>query len=565
MAKGNCTLSENWLDDSSYQSILRETHMVAFEFDAVTGEQRVSPHIQEFIAGNYDGRLLSDVMLEDGIIYPDDIGKSLVFREQVTAGHFGEMTLRLRTPRGDYRWFRMVMTNKKYGENSNVYVGVLADVDVHMQYQEILRHRAEIDTVSGLYNRETFLEQTEKLLEKELDKEHFLISFDIDRFKLINKLFGNAEGDKVLRYIGDVLKELSRPGETYGRQNSDVFVACVSRNQEETVSLVKEIEHKMRSYPLAFRFFLPTGIAPVPPGCGQPVSELCDRAIIARHKIKGNYLCSYLFYEDYMSAAMDREHELIFSMEAALEKGQFEAYYQPKFDMRDGRIIGAEALARWNHPSLGMVSPADFIPLFEKNGFIIKLDEYIWEMVCRTIRAWLDMGITPVPVSVNVSRMHLYNKKFCQRVIEVCDQYKIPHHLLELEITESAFTDSPQELFPVMEVLQRAGFLFSMDDFGSGYSSLNMLKDIPINIVKFDLNFLKEARNGKQAGESILKNIIRLMKDLNVTILAEGVETKNQVEFLKAVGCYYVQGYFYARPMPMPDMEALLRNEDAQR
>lgn len=565
MAKGNCTLSENWLDDSSYQSILRETHMVAFEFDAVTGEQRVSPHIQEFIAGNYDGRLLSDVMLEDGIIYPDDIGKSLVFREQVTAGHFGEMTLRLRTPRGDYRWFRMVMTNKKYGENSNVYVGVLADVDVHMQYQEILRHRAEIDTVSGLYNRETFLEQTEKLLEKELDKEHFLISFDIDRFKLINKLFGNAEGDKVLRYIGNVLKELSRPGETFGRQNSDVFVACVSRNQEETVSLVKEIEHKMRSYPLAFRFFLPTGIAPVPPGCGQLVSELCDQAIIARHKIKGNYLCPYLFYENYMSAAMDREHELIFSMEAALEKGQFEAYYQPKFDMRDGRIIGAEALARWNHPSLGMVSPADFIPLFEKNGFIIKLDECIWEMACRTIRAWLDMGITPVPVSVNVSRMHLYNKNFCQRVIELCDQYKIPHHLLELEITESAFTDSPQELFPVMEVLQRAGFLFSMDDFGSGYSSLNMLKDIPINIVKFDLNFLKEARNGKQAGESILKNIIRLMKDLNVTILAEGVETKNQVEFLKAVGCYYVQGYFYARPMPLPAMEALLRNEDAQR
>lgn len=561
MGQSNCIVTGNWLDDSSYQAILRETHMIAFEFDTALRIQKVSPFIGEYIAGNYDGRLLSDVMLEDHVIHPDDIAKSLAFREKVIKGQLGELILRLKTPRGEYRWFRMVMTCPKNNSCHHIYVGVLEDVDMHMQYQELLRHRAETDPVSGIYNREAFFGRTQKLLNIEDDIPHFLLCFDIDRFKMVNKLFGNAEGDKVLRYIGGVLREQALEEDTFGRIGSDMFAVCTGRNQADTILLVNEIEHSMRRYPLAFRFFLPTGIVPLAPGCKDPVNQLCDRAVMAQHKIKGSYLRSCSFYEPVMDARLEREHRLITNMENAMEKGQFSVYFQPKYDMRNGRIIGAEALARWEHPALGMVSPAEFIPLFERNGFIIKLDEYIWELVCRTLRRWLNKGITPVPVSVNVSRMHLYNEHFCGCIMDLCRQYEVPHHLLELEITESAYTECPQELFPVMDILQQAGFSFSMDDFGSGYSSLNILKDIPVNLVKFDLRFLGEARKGKETGQSILKNMIRLMNDLQVTILAEGVETEEQVVFLQNVGCHFAQGYYYARPMPVNKFEQLLKQE----
>lgn len=559
MEQGNCTVAGNWLDDSSYQAILKETHMIAFEYDALQKKQWVSPFIGEFIAGNYDGRLLSDVMLEDGVIHPDDVSKSLSFREQVMKGQMGEMILRLKTPCGDYRWFRMVMTRQKQGESLHTYMGVLGDVDIHMQYQELLRRRAEIDPISGIFNRETFFEQTQRLLEREKDRTHYLLCFDIDRFKLINRLFNNREGDKVLRYVGDMLRELTFQGESFGRLGGDVFALCVSRSQEDLISLVNEMGNRIKQYPLAYRFFLPTGIVSLSPGCSEPVNQLCDRALIAQHQIKGNYLCFYSFYDPLMDTTLEREHLLITNMETALEERQFSAYFQPKYDMRNNEIIGAEALARWRHPELGMVSPAEFVPLFERNGFIIKLDEYIWETACRTIRSWMDQGIPPVPVSVNVSRMHLYNKSFCSRVIELCRQYEVPHSMLELEITESAYSQCPQELFPVMESLQQAGFTFSMDDFGSGYSSLNILKDIPVDTVKFDLRFLSEARKGKDVGQCILKNIIQLMKDLEVAILAEGVETEKQVKFLRDVDCHFVQGYYYARPMPSDEFESLLK------
>ena len=555
----NGIISGDWVEESSYQTILKETHMIAFELNTGQGKMKVSPYINEYICGNYDGRPLSDVMLEDHVIHPKDVEKALHFREQVTAGQSGEMVLRLMTPCGKYRWFRMVITCQKSGQDPLIYVGVLEDAQVQMQYQELLRYRAEIDSVSGIYNRETFFERTKKLLEAEKDRAHFLICFDIDRFKLVNKLFGNVEGDKVLHYLGGLLQELTLPGETFGRLGSDVFAACLSRNREETIALIEEIEYRMRRYPLAFRFFLPTGILPVNCGCQDSANELCDRAIMAKHKIKGDYLHPYLFYETLMSETLEREHLLIASMETALSKGQFKAYFQPKYDMRDNRIIGAEALARWEHPVLGMIAPGEFIPLFERNGFIIKLDEYIWDLVSRTIRGWIDAGITPVPVSVNVSRMHLYNKNFYSSVLTLCQKYEIPPRLLELEITESAYTEAPQELFPVIESLQQAGFVFSMDDFGSGYSSLNILKDIPVDIVKFDLLFLKGARKGETTGRNIVKNMIRLMKDLQVSILAEGVETESQVMFLKEVDCHYAQGYFYARPMPQENFEILLK------
>lgn len=558
----SCKITEKWLDDTSYQAILKATRMIAFEYDVEKKVQRVSPFIGEYIAGNYDGRLLSDVMVEDGVIYPDDVEKSLNFKKEAVEGNIGETVLRLMTPSGNYRWFRLILTNHKKPDGCQMTVGVIEDIHIQMQYQELLRHRAEIDSVSGIYNKDTFFEQTQKLLADESEVVHYLLRFDIERFKLINELSGSAEGDRVLKYVGDILRSKAIGGDTYGRLGNDVFGMCTGRSREETIVLVKQMGSELKKYPLSFKFFLPTGIIEIPPESGEQVSSLCDRAAMAQRRIKGNYLRGYSFYEPYMGQELNREYELVANMEEALDENQFVVYFQPQYDMRDESLVGVEALARWQHPTLGMISPNEFIPLFEKNGFIIRLDEYIWEQVCLTIRDWLDIGLTPVPVSVNVSRTHLYDSGFCDKVIDLCNRYDIPHSLLELEITESAYTDSPQDLFKIMDMLQQTGFIFAMDDFGSGYSSLNILKDIPVNIVKFDLRFLEKTRRGDEVGRNILKHTIRLMKDLNLSVLAEGVENEEQISFLLDMGCYYAQGFYYARPMPLADFRKLLEERE---
>lgn len=417
----------------------------------------------------------------------------------------------------------------------------------------------KLDAVSGIYEKETFYRVTQKRLD-ESDAAWHLLRFDIDCFKMVNSLFGSGEGNRVLQSIGHILREQARPQDTYGRLGNDVFCMCVKRDRGDTVALVNTVIRKLQEYPLAYRLFLSAGIVEVTGECRAPVDILCDRAAMAQQKIKGNYLQPYIFFKMSMEQKLNRERELIFGMEHGLQDHQFTVLLQPQCDMRNGRMTGAEALARWWHPEFGMILPGEFIPLFERNGLIVELERYLWEMVCRAIRTWLNQGLVMVPISVNVSRMHLYDQEFCDHIAALRDRYSIPPSLLELEITESAYAEQIENLLPVIEKLQEAGFPVVMDDFGSGYSSLNMLKDIPVDMVKFDLNFLKKARKGEQVGWSIVRNMIQLMRDLQLTVIVEGVETKEQVESLQEMGCRYAQGYHYAQPMPLKDFECLLKN-----
>lgn len=549
------------LDDGAYQKILKASRAVAFMYDSEQQKEVVSPHIGELLMGNYDGRLLSQTMLEDGVIHPADVEKSKAFRELVMHKKAREMVLRLKTPENEYHWFRMVMTCQIKTDGTQLCIGLLLDIDERMQYQEELRLQAEFDQVSGVYHRVNFLGRVHGFLEKARDGPCFLFQFDIDRFKLINELYGMEEGDKVLRYIGDILKKLAHPGEIYGRLRDDLFCVCTDRNCEETVSLVTQIHKEIRQYRLAFRFFLPTGIVKIEPDCTDSPSSLCDKAMLAQRSIKGNYLREYCFYEAELGKRLNREHVLLSGMELALKENQFEVWFQPQYDIRDGKMIGAESLARWNHPKLGVISPNEFIPLFERNGFIIELDEYIWEQACRHIRSWLDQGITPPPVSVNVSRVHLYDTNFGDKIVSLCRRFSVSPTLLWLEITESAYIEQPQELFKVMKKMKQAGFRFAMDDFGSGYSSLNILKDIPVDLIKFDLRFLEGANNNKQAGQIILKKSVQLVRELGLACVAEGVETQEQVQLLRDIGCNKAQGYYFARPMPMEEFERTLQKK----
>lgn len=547
-----------WLEDERYQTILKSTRTIAYEYNPQTKIEIVSPFIGNYIAGNYDGRLLSQVMLEDNVIHPDDLQLSLAYREKVAKGTADQMTLRLRTPDGPYHWFRMSLC--PYQENDTFYyLGTITDIDNEIRHQEALRYHAEYDLATGIYNKATFYTVTGNWMSAKPDIHRCLISFDIDRFKIINETLSLSEGDNVLRYIAGLLRCMTEPGETYARNNSDIFFVCLARSREEAVAFVMELEQRLNQYPLDFQFVLSAGIVDLPHYDGEPVNILCDWAAMAQHTVKGSYINNHAFYEISMSDALNKEHYITKNMNLALQENQFQIYLQPKYDMRTRTIVGAEALSRWIHPSDGIISPGEFIPLFERNGFILRLDEYIWELACKTLRRWLDEKLPIVPISVNVSRMHLHDSDLCNKLISLIEKYNLPPRCLELEITESAYIDNPNMLYGIMDKLQEAGFLFSMDDFGSGYSSLNALKDIPVDVVKIDLNFLRKSRRGTEIGRDILKGTIKMIQDIHLSVIAEGVETQDQADFLLDVGCIHAQGYYYAKPMPVSEFENLLR------
>ena len=247
-------------------------------------------------------------------------------------------------------------------------------------------------------------------------------------------------------------------------------------------------------------------------------------------------------------------------MEDALADNQFFVYLQPKYRIKDENLVGAEALVRWIHPELGFQAPDKFIPLFEKNGFITKLDQYIWDKTCALIREWDDKGHTPISVSVNVSRADIYNADLADILIEIVEKYDLAPSRLHLEITESAYTENPKQIIDTVSHLRELGFIIEMDDFGSGYSSLNMLNEMPIDILKLDMKFIQN-ETAKPNSQGILQFIIDLARWMHVSVVAEGVETKEQLKRLSEIGCDYVQGYYFAKPMPQAEFEKLLCNQ----
>ncbi len=553
-----CVLLQNqWFNDYCYESILRATNSVIFEYYPESGQEVVSDYVQELIAGDYNGRMLSEVMIQDGVIHPDDVSFSVEFRKKAKNGGTGEINLRLLTPNNEYHWFRMMLSQYSR-EDKTVVFGIFTDINDDMVKKKALNYHAEYDLVSGIYNKSAFLMQTMKKLLNESDKTHYILSLDIDRFKLINELYSLKDGDAVLRYMGSIISDLAQPGETYGHFGGDIFCMCLTRPEKEVIELVEELEKQMNNYPIAFKFIISVGIARVENYDGEAVDVLCDHAAMAQKIIKGSYINRWAFYDQSMTEALNREHEIITSMERALVKEEYEMYLQPKFDLNEGKIVGAEALSRWNHPKFGLMMPGSYIPLFERNGFILRLDEYMWELACRLIRKWMNEGRKPVPISVNVSRVHLYDENLCDKLINLVKRYEIPPHLLELEITESAYTDCPARLYEVIVTLQKVGFCFSMDDFGSGYSSLHALKDIPVNVIKIDLKFLQKGRLSDEIGRGILQGTIRMIRDINLPIVAEGVETAEQAELLRSTGCNCAQGYYYAKPMNIESFERMM-------
>lgn len=425
-----------------------------------------------------------------------------------------------------------------------------------------LKYLAEYDTLTGIYNKTKFFEATRLMIDEHDGESFVFLRFDIDRFQLINSFFGTAEGDRLLKYIAEKNKQIAKQFSlcTYGRIESDVFSLCLLYDETKVKNVLHSIRKLLAEYNPNYDIVPSIGLYIID-NKELPIEKMHARAKLAAKKCKGSYVQYYAYYDEAMGKKIEKEQEITNDMTTALSDHQFKVYYQPKFDVRLGKSCGAEALVRWCHPIKGVVSPSEFIPIFETNGFITELDYYVWEEVCKTIRGWLDEGKNVYPISVNVSRVELYNPRLVDIITTLTSRYQVPMNLFHLELTEGAYTDNPLALIETMKKFQDLGFVILMDDFGSGYSSLNILKDIAVDIIKIDMRFFtKAAIEGR--GESIIASVVRMAKWLHIPVVAEGVETKEQVDFLRGIGCEYVQGFYYAKPMPRAQYEELLTVED---
>lgn len=411
-------------------------------------------------------------------------------------------------------------------------------------------------------NYQTFFEKAEKFLSSaDQNVEYCIAAIDIEHFKLFNEWYGIAAGDEFLSNIDAILAKTAK---AYSGVSSYLFAddfAILIPNKHE---YLEEIQDKVIGYVRTVEenvgFFPAIGVYVID-GDGITVSTMYDRAVIALASIKGNYANRIAYYQNEMHERLEDEHRLIRDVQNALKNHEFTFYLQPKCNIVNDKIIGAESLVRWIHPEKGLISPGKFIPILEKNGLIGKLDFYIWEAVCQHIRKRLDEGQKIVPVSVNLSRVDMYTMNVAECFEGLVSQYQIPKEALEIEITESAYVEEYDKVTDIITNLKNLGFKVSMDDFGSGYSSLNMLKDINVDILKIDMNFLKMDEGSWNKGTDIIEAVVNMAHRMGLKVIAEGVETENHVKLLREIGCTLAQGYYYYKPMPIADFEVVIADE----
>lgn len=427
-----------------------------------------------------------------------------------------------------------------------------------MKYQLLYKHYGR-DDVTGGKNKKEFERIAKDLLKG--DGKYVLVYANIDRFKLINENFGNEVGDQVLRQIHSIIDEELRWDEVSGRIMADNFGILMryhslpkldQRLYRISKQLAEMTDENGNSYGIALYF----GVYIIEDGDESDVSVMLEHANLARKKISPSHLVAMGIYDVKDSERLGRDKALEMKMHKALERGNFVPFLQPKYELKEESVAGAEALVRWLDPEEGMIYPDEFIPLFENNGFIVELDLYMFEEVCKLIERWHREGRQIIPVSVNLSRSHFEIPNFFDYYEYVLKKYDIPPKSIEIELTESLFYNDFELLSDLVNKIHKVGLSCSIDDFGSGYSSLNMLKDVRVDALKLDRVFFESGENDER-GKDVIQSVIQLAQALDLHTISEGVEEREQVEFLKKVKCDLIQGYVFAKPMPVLEFENL--------
>lgn len=415
---------------------------------------------------------------------------------------------------------------------------------------------AFVDPLTGADNLNRMSQIFEEHLNA-LDRMASVVIFDITKFKVINDMYGYERGNQVLQRIAQLLREEMLPHECFCRSAADNFVMLLSyqdRPQFHTRlnHLAAQIRRDCTAADACVMLDVAFGVYEVTEHI--PFYIMMDRAHLALEKAKKSVNDKVQFYDEQDRRRILTERQVENSMEAALQHEEFCVYLQPKVDFKTGKMTEAEALVRWITPEKGVIAPDDFVPVFERNGFILKLDMYILEQVVKLQTKWRKEGRPPVPVAVNFSRRHLNDSLYITQMTRLVDRYQVPHHLIEVELTESLILDNVELAQNVIRGLHQKDFSVVMDDFGSGYSSLNVLKELQFDGIKLDKEFLNGFDN-TQAAKQVIIGAVEMIKKLGVKVIAEGVESSSQVEFFRTIGCDLGQGYYFDKPLPVPDFE----------
>lgn len=479
----------------------------------------------------------------------DNLHYLLIFKENVVAAeqnHYTMMNILM------YAFFVLIL----------IIVITAYIVIVRVSFRRLTKANEEVsriaytDSITGYSTWDKFVLDAKSLLRHEY-RRYALVSFDIDKFKAINDMYGQEEGNRVLKLIADTVNRNLQDGETFSRINSDnYYILMLYSSDSDTArrigSLIQAIEYEITEFVpvLSFGIYRITDKS-------VSIRRMGDLADIAKRTVKYGDASAYTFYSESMLEKMREEKRIENEMQTALDMHEFCVFYQPKVSL-DGKVnlTGAEALVRWIKDGT-VISPGKFIPLFEKNRFIVKLDYYIMDQVCQKIKQW-ESYYPHLLISVNMSRAHLRDPQFVEKLNDICLSHGVSTSSIEIEITESAAYGSLDVLTAVFKQLRDYGFHISIDDFGSGYSSLNMLKDLPADVLKIDRAFLAESNSNKRAND-ILGYVIRMADSLGMHTICEGIETDEQAKLLGGLGCEMAQGFYFAKPMPSDSFEEILR------
>ena len=431
--------------------------------------------------------------------------------------------------------------------------------------EELNRH-IYFDALTGLYSKNGFNLKFAETLENDRQR-YAVVLLDIDNFRTINELFSYEVGTNILKHIGKILKDNLGESEIASRSSGDDFVFLIScKSDDEIKNKINNLIYKISeckfdedntNYNIITHFGIyKLGRNPQP----KDIESYIDKAKISLLGIKDNRQSGFAFYDEALQRQMHFEAELENDIDAAIRDRDFKVYVQPKYDAKTRTLAGGEALIRWQHKTKGFLTPNKFVGIFEKSGAITDIDMYVYDEVCRMQSKWIAEGYTPVPISVNQSRLHLYHSDYIDTLKSILDKYKLPAEYVELEITENIALSSGEELEEAVKLIHNLGFKISMDDFGSGESSLNILKDIDIDVLKLDRLFFLETENNAKARQ-IIKSILDMANRLNISTVAEGVENEDQLKFLQDAGCDLIQVYLFVNPMPYEDFEKLFKTE----
>lgn len=419
---------------------------------------------------------------------------------------------------------------------------------------EMERYNATHDYLTDIYNRGRFFECVGELLKRNPDVKRVVLGIDVKDFKMVNDLFGEETGNQVLKRIAGLMRRDASDDTIYGRLEADRFAMCMREENfheedyalylEDLKKIVKSSVYRMHVHVGVYHIIDPT----------MSVSVMCDRTFVAIQRIKDDYQQIVAHYTENMGTSEQREKVMVGEFERAIAAGEFQMFLQPQVAVDGGAVLGAEALVRWEHPVRGMVSPGEFIPVFEKSGYISRLDNYIWELACRQLRDWKERGWEHLHISVNISPKDFYYIDIYDTFTSLVKRYEIKPSNLKLEITETALMEKISTQMDLLKKLRDFGFQVEIDDFGSGYSSLNTLQDMEVDVLKLDMGFLRKTSH-EERSRTIMNAVIAMSKALGLTVVTEGVETIDQVNYLTGAGCDIFQGYYFSKPIPVADFE----------